>query len=114
MTPAPDYARLRELAERATAEHDARYLADCDPQAILALLDERDALLAQVEQLEAQLEITRAANNALAGERNTVNQYNEELEAVLERVRAVVDGTVRYDAAYDLAADIRAELPEAP
>ena len=28
---APTYTRLRELAERAHTERDARYLAACDP-----------------------------------------------------------------------------------
>lgn len=111
---APDYARLRELASAASAEHDARYLAGCDPQAILALLDERDALLAQAE-LEYAGRVDAHRAQQLEGLLGAARRERDQLAAVLERVRAVVDQALSYSAAYDLAADIRAELPkEAP
>lgn len=43
-----------EVCHCGQAEHDARYIAACDPAAILALLDERDGLLSALAKAEGR------------------------------------------------------------
>ena len=54
----------KEAYDRAC--HDAAYIAAAHPQAVIALLDERDALAARVE--EAEAELARIAAGCITGE----------------------------------------------
>jgi hypothetical protein len=83
---------------------------------VVDLLNERDTLRARVAELEAgQANWEATCNEAyalhaqdLADARDRAQARAHELAAVVERVRDVL--TIKYEAAYDLAADIRAAL----
>ncbi len=84
----------------ANAMHDTRLIAAANPTAILALLDERDAALADLEAARVVYQMTR---EALSREAAKTERAEADLEAAREALRFYADRTnnATYYGPYD-------------
>lgn len=96
-------AEVRNFRTTQDVKANARLIAACDPDTIRALLAERDALQAEVDELKVVAKCASEQQDSLFSEARTLNERADKLEEALRLIESAKDRGFGIDYARGVA-----------